>query len=132
MNDATLGWDGRYAVYVEATPPSPGTAQMEGTASVVFGGVETMASISATTADAAGEPGEVQPPENPGGSPAVYDWFGLAAFMIRYVVDNNLPKTQAELVIVMERWFETNGEKIAPESELEHFAHLIFCEFRKG
>jgi len=132
MNDATLGWEGRYAVYVEATPPSPGAAQMEGTASVVFGGAETMASVSATMADAAGEPGEVQPPKNPGGRPVVYDWFGLAAFMIRHVVDNDLPKTQAELVTVMERWFETNGKKIAPEIELKHFANLIFSEFRKG
>jgi hypothetical protein len=32
----------------------------------------------------------------------------------------------------MERWFETNGKKIAPESELKHFAHLIFREFRKA
>jgi hypothetical protein len=52
--------------------------------------------------------------------------------MIRHVVDNDLPKTQAELVTVMERWFETNGKKIAPESELKHFAHLIFREFRKA
>jgi hypothetical protein len=50
MNDATLGWEGRYAVYVEATPPSPGAAQMEGTASVVFGGAETTASVKSESA----------------------------------------------------------------------------------
>jgi hypothetical protein len=126
MNDATLGWEGRYAVYVEATPPSPGAAQMEGTASVVFGGAETTASVSAMMADAAGEPGEVQPPKNLGGRPRVHDWFELAAFMIRYVIENDLPKTQAELVTVMERWFETNEKKIAPESDLQKFASLIF------
>jgi hypothetical protein len=71
MNDATLGWEGRYAVYVEATPTSPGAAQREGTASAVFGGVETTASVSATMADAAGKPGEVQPPKNPGGRPDI-------------------------------------------------------------
>jgi hypothetical protein len=46
--------------------------------------------------------------------------------MIRYVIENDLPKTQAELVTVMERWFETNEKKIAPESDLQKFASLIF------
>jgi hypothetical protein len=58
----------------------------------------------------------------------VHDWFELAAFMIRYVIENDLPKTQAELVTVMERWFETNEKKIAPESDLQKFASLIFQE----
>jgi hypothetical protein len=51
--------------------------------------------------------------------------------MIRYVIyviENDLPKTQAELVTVMERWFETNEKKIAPESDLQKFASLILQE----
>jgi hypothetical protein len=66
---------------------------------------------------------------HPGGRPATYDWEGVLTHVASFIHENGLPKTQAELVRVMQDWFNEKGE-IPVESEMKKRARRIFEEFK--
>jgi hypothetical protein len=59
------------------------------------------------------------PPKKREGRPPVYDYEGAASFMIHYVVENDYPPNQADLVKVLEEWFRSEHGKAPDRRELE-------------
>jgi hypothetical protein len=63
------------------------------------------------------------------GRPPEHDWLGITIYLLWHVHFNGLPETQAELVGVMQDWFDTKG-RVPAKSEMEKLAKRIFEEGR--
>jgi hypothetical protein len=63
-----------------------------------------------------------------GGRPVTYDWESVLIHVASFIHENGLPKTQAELVRVMQDWFNERGD-IPAESEIKKRARLVLQAF---
>jgi hypothetical protein len=75
--------------------------------------------------DTATSPSPSLPSVKVGGAPTKYEWPGAAGYMAGYVVENDYPERQADLVRVVLDWFKERGRQ--PDSrDVERFVRAMY------
>jgi hypothetical protein len=70
-------------------------------------------------------------PRGKGGRPPVHEWPKAAGFMAGYVIENDYPADQADLVRVLLQWFEQKRGKVPDRRDVERFVEGMY-EARVG